>query len=522
MGSSKMLYNGIALPDVWPPRRTVEDLRKLEPMPVPYLEHPPEIVPIDLGRQLFVDDFLVAHTTLKRSFYCADYIDGNPVLKPEKRWEGLSESPSAMTFSDGVFYDPQERIFKMWYRAGRNTCYAISHDGIVWERPALDFMPGSNIVCLSATRDSSTVWMDFDEKNPEKRYKMFAFHRDPWRSSIYHSADGLHWHMDGWTGTTGDRSTMFYNPFRKVWVYSIRDHFKRAGATAYPGNPLGRCRRYREHPDFVAGAAWTDEETPWWVGADNLDKPRADVPDIQPELYNLDAVAYESILLGLFSIWRHHPAGRPKINEVFLGFSRDGFHWHRPHREAVCPVSEEAGAWNWCNVQSAGGGCLIVGDKLHFYVSGRTQAQNRAGRSVEVQSTGLATMRRDGFASMDADGAGGQLTTRPVRFSGQYLFVNADVPHGELRVEILDEAEQVIAPFNRENCIPIRADGTLQAISWKGASDFSSLAGRPVKFRFCLTNGRLYAFWVSSDPAGASGGYVAAGGPGFSGNRDIA
>ena len=38
------------------------------------------------------------------------------------------------------------------------------------------------------------------------------------------------------------------------------------------------------------------------------------------------------------------------------------------------------------------------------------------------------------------------------------------------------------------------------------------LADKPVKFRFHLRNGCLYAFWVSPSPAGASHGYVAAGG----------
>lgn len=36
-----------------------------------------------------------------------------------------------------------------------------------------------------------------------------------------------------------------------------------------------------------------------------------------------------------------------------------------------------------------------------------------------------------------------------------------------------------------------------------------------VRFRFHLTNGDLYAFWVSPDASGASYGFMAAGGPGF-------
>ena len=51
------LYNGIELPDVWPPR--FGDPASVEPMEVPYLKQPPKTIPIDVGRQLFVDDFLI-------------------------------------------------------------------------------------------------------------------------------------------------------------------------------------------------------------------------------------------------------------------------------------------------------------------------------------------------------------------------------------------------------------------------------------------------------------------------------
>lgn len=53
-------------------------------------------------------------------------------------------------------------------------------------------------------------------------------------------------------------------------------------------------------------------------------------------------------------------------------------------------------------------------------------------------SVGLATSRRDGFASMDAGESVGTLTTRPLEFDGQFLFVNVDCPNGELRAELLD------------------------------------------------------------------------------------
>lgn len=505
--AGETLYNGIRLPASWPPR--LSSLPQ-EPLTPPYLLSPPPVIPIDTGRQLFVDDFLIEEASLNRTFHAAKYHPSSPVLKPDRPWEQEGQSPTAMVFSDGVWYDPQDRLFKMWYMGGyvRSTCYATSPDGIQWEKPSLDVRPGTNIV-QAGERDSATVWLDLEEKDPQRRFKMFRSHGDGgWALSLYFSPDGVHWcDAVARSGPCGDRTTVFYNPFRRVWVYSIR-----AGAAGF-----GRIRRYWESPDVLEGARWKQDEPVLWVGADRLDPPRKDL-DVPPQLYNLDAVAYESVLLGLFSIWRGQPKDRAKPNEVLLGFSRDGFHWHRPCREAFIPVSERHGDWNWCNVQSAGGGCLVVRDQLYFYVSARAGIR---GSSISgVCSTGLATLRRDGFASMDADESGGTLTTRPVRFRGKHLFVNVDAPAGELRVEVLDEKRQVVPPFSRENCIPVQADSTIHEVTWSNANDLTALTGRPVRFRFHLRNGRLYSFWVSPDRSGASHGYVAAGGPGFTGPTD--
>ncbi len=508
------LYNGIRLPDPWPPKNHKIPLTPALP---PYLASPPDVIPIDVGRQLFVDDFLIEQTTLKRTHHLAEYHPQNPVLKPDKPWE----ENCAMVFSDGVFYDPQDKLFKMWYMGGylKSTCYATSRDGIQWEKPSLDVVPGANVVLpqpAGALRDSNTVWFDPADKDPQRRYKLVSFDLvdavvdgkkvRKYRLPVYVSPDGIHWTKVAEGGPCGDRTTVFYNAFRKVWVYGLRDYRK----------GLGRIRRYWESADLVSGSQWKAGQPIPWVGADKDDPPREDLKT-PCELYNLDCVAYESVMLGLFSIWRGQPKDRAKPNEICVGYSRDGFYWHRPDRRAFIPVSETYGDWNWGNVQSAGGGCLIVGDRIYFYVSGRKGVKGSS--TSGVCSTGLATLRRDGFASMDAE-AEGALTTRPVRFSGKHLFVNAAAKSGELRVEILDQGGQAIAPFTPDNCEPVRDDRTLQAVRWKGAADLSPLAGKPVKFRFHLRNGRLYAFWVSLDANGASRGYVGAGGPGFTGPTD--
>jgi len=529
--SAQVLYNGIVLPSPWPPHLAdFPTSVDKDPAIPPYLVSPPDIIPIDVGRQLFVDDFLVAGTTLTRTFHLPKYHAASPVLKPDQPWEMKnSDHAAAMVFSDGVWYDPKDQLFKMWYMVGESaaTGYATSRDGIHWDKPSLDVRPPTNIV-QPGGRDSSTVWLDLEEKDPARRFKMFrvigAGGADPvtewnnWVIAIHFSPDGIHWDDPvAKTGRVVDRSTVFWNPFRKVWVYSIR-HVYKTGDTTDKRYGFARRRSYVEGPDLLAAARWEVNEPLRWTDVDRLDPQRDDLK-IKPQLYNLDAVAYESLMVGFFTIWRGQPADRHKPNNVVVGYSRDGWYWSRPDRRAFCPVSDKQGDWNANNVQSAGGGFLVVGDELYFYVSGRSGRPG--GNKAGTLTTGLATLRRDGFASMDAAEAGGTLTTRPLRFNGKYLFVNVNNPHGELRAEVLDQTGKTIPGFSAEKCLPITANKTLQAIRWQGTEDLSSLARQPVRFRFHLKNGQLYAFWVSPENSGASRGYVAAGGPGYSGNRDM-
>jgi hypothetical protein len=302
-----------------------------------------------------------------------------------------------------------------------------------------------------------------------------------------------------------------------VWVYSIRHAYK-TGAPLDKAYGFYRKRSYVEGPDVLAAAHWEVNEPLRWTDVDKLDPQREDLK-IKPQLYNLDAVAYESLMVGFFTVWRGQPENRHKPNNLVLGYSRDGWHWSRPDRRPFCNVSDRQGDWNANNVQSAGGGFLVVGDELYFYVSGRSgrPGTNQAG----TLTTGLATLRRDGFASMDAGEIEGALTTRPVHFSGKHLFVNVDNPNGELRVEILNEAGVALPQFDLRKCLPVSANKTLQPVRWSDVKDLSSLANQPVRFRFRLKNGRLYAFWLSPETSGFSGGYVAAGGPDFSSNRDL-
>jgi len=114
---------------------------------------------------------------------------------------------------------------------------------------------------------------------------------------------------------------------------------------------------------------------------------------VRPQLYNLDCVAYESVLLGLFTIWQGDPGDRPKLNNVFVGFSRDGFHWTRGASRPLLGVSDRRGAWNFGNVQSAGGCCLIVDDRLSY------------GRHVRVLDGGRLVIGSDTLRRQPAPGS---------------------------------------------------------------------------------------------------------------------
>ena len=517
----EVLYNGIKLGSPWPPNNRYFSPDPIEP---PYLADPPAVIPIDVGRQLFVDDFLIEESALTRTYHRAEYHAANPVLRPETPWEFRDEyadrtqtkpNPAAMVFSDGVFFDPKDRLFKMWYMGGYNlnTCLVTSVDGVKWERPALDVTKGTNIV-MTHSRDSNTVWLDHEDRDGLGRFKMAFYNGSESALLLYASPDGVHWQQVGESGIPGDRSTFFWNPFRQVWVFSLRDDV----------SGKQRHRRYFECRDF-SKAQWAKGEPLLWTGADSQDlwRPEYNTP---PELYNLDCVAYESLVIGLFTIWHGEHDAREKPNDITVGYSRDGFHWSRPSREAFLGVSERSGDWNWANVQSAGGVCLVVGDRLYFYVSGRQgePGTNRPG----ICSTGLATLRRDGFASVSDDTSAPRavrsrttpprsLTTRPVRFSGSHLFVNADVS-GELRVEVLDREGRGISRFAASN--PVSGNATRMPVTWPSGASLKELAGESIRFRFTLTRGRLYAFWVSPAPDGKSDGYVAGGGPGFRAGRD--
>jgi len=94
--AGEVLYNGIVLPASWPPRM---DQLPRDPVEPAYLKSPPKVIPIDVGRQLFVDDFLIEETTLKRTYHQATFLQSVSQamdLRRPRRRQRIWQNPSLL------------------------------------------------------------------------------------------------------------------------------------------------------------------------------------------------------------------------------------------------------------------------------------------------------------------------------------------------------------------------------------------------------------------------------------------
>ncbi len=520
------LYNNIELPDEWPPKYSVEELN--EGQPIPYLKDPPKVIDITVGRQLFVDDFLLDGHNLYPKYHRAVKYPGNPVLFPETDMEKFERLPGAAPKDGGVWYDRDEKKYKMWYEAGwlHKMAYAESEDGIHWERPNLHIVEGTNEILpdrqtvspdgnpVYLRPDSTSVVIDYDTDKADERYKLFIRNPGFTRPGIVGvSGDGIHFSKFRYTEMQGDRSTMFYNPFRKKWVQSIRSCFN-----------LDRTRDYFECDDLIAEAKWGDRSVNW-LCADNHMKPNPYLR-CKPQLYNFNAIAYESIMLGFFEVL-YGPqngdcfdTGAPKITELIPVYSRDGFHFYKPSNQAFVQAAMIEGAWDRGYVQSVGGGCIVLKDEIRIYYCGFEGDESRAGEGNPNDcqfhsfyanfATGFATLRRDGFVSLGVE-EDGMIYTKALTFRGKkkYLFVNAKTkPEGCVKVTVTDTKREKIYAESAA----FVGDSTCAMLDF-GDFDFTQLEGKEFKLTFYIGQGEIYSFWLSESEDGESGGYDGAGGP---------
>ena len=149
------------------------------------------LINIASDKQLFADNYLIESLKDARQVMNpAQKLESNPVLWPEKPWEGDYIGVSH------VWFDHAEQIFKMLYRAATHrayldadgklaadapadddpitACLALSEDGIHWERPELGLVEYQGSKKNNLLPDDAFMpyfFEDMHEEDPRKRYK---------------------------------------------------------------------------------------------------------------------------------------------------------------------------------------------------------------------------------------------------------------------------------------------------------------------------------------------------------------
>ena len=195
------------------------------------------------------------------------------------------------------------------------------------------------------------------------------------------------------------------------------------------------------------------------------------------------------------------------VSNIQLAYSRDPSPYGIWHREASrqdfisCGEVGEYDAGFIVTAQTV----LEVGDELWFYYTGfdrphacesdrlNSHACLSDAPPFQGSSINLATLRRDGFISIDCHYAPGRLTTKLVTFVGNELEINA-AASGSISVEILDESGLTIPGFAQEDCVPFSGDSVRGRVSWKSGNNLSALEGKPIRLVFHMQMTRLYAF----------------------------
>ena len=104
------------------------------------------------------------------------------------------------------------------------------------------------------------------------------------------------------------------------------------------------------------------------------------------------------------------------------------------------------------------------------------------------------TLRIDGFVSASGPYQGGELITKPLKFSGDKLVLNFETSAaGGIRVEIQDAEGKPIPGYTLDESNELIGNEIERAASWKNGDDVSRLSGKPVRLRFVIQDADLYA-----------------------------
>jgi hypothetical protein len=103
---------------------------------------------------------------------------------------------------------------------------------------------------------------------------------------------------------------------------------------------------------------------------------------------------------------------------------------------------------------------------------------------------GLATLRRDGFVSLDAGKEEGYLLTKPLMIDNQELHINVDASCGYLVIIITDDQGYQIDGYTSPY---ITGDHLNLNVTFD--RPIEELMGKKVRLKFQLKKSSLYSYW---------------------------
>ena len=217
------------------------------------------------------------------------------------------------------------------------------------------------------------------------------------------------------------------------------------------------------------------------------------------DFYGLSAFAYESGYIGFLWVFRITDGVNDGPIFCELVSSRDGVNWTRQEtasgRPPILPLGPR-GAWD-AGMVFTPNHPLVEGGTIKLWYGG-IAATHGAPDGDNRSGIGLATLRKDGFASLDAGDVAGTVTTRLLNGARGALRVNADASRGELRVEVLDAKGRVLPGYGREDSVPITADGVNTVVKWR---DHRALpdANQSLALRFVMRRASIYSFMAGNE-----------------------
>ena len=245
-------------------------------------------------------------------------------------------------------------------------------------------------------------------------------------------------------------------------------------------------------------------ETPDWEQFSDIELalcPDALDPDLA-EIYSMPTFPYANMFIGL--VWLYHTPQTAVDYGKFLGgrincqlaYSYDGRHFQRGLRDPLIDNTPPGSIGAGCILPSS---MIVTDDEIRLYsCAGTTEHALYDEQHGPLKSAILMhRLRLDGFVYLDAGRGEASLKTRAMLVTGDQLAINAQVPDGQLAVEVTDANGNILEGYTYDDCQKFGGDDTRWIVRWRDGKQFRDLQQRAVQLSLRIRSGRLFA--ISGD-----------------------